>query len=159
MPKIRVYHPFPPARICNMPHLRPAKRFPFPYILFTSFILHPSSFTQASSRPDVPLPHEVVQVVQRVRRALEAGDRPALEALASAPAELKWLDLRERPGRPVWKFTVLALPTHSEEPTTYLGLFYDYHTCESIGDHFHRMVRTEGDWRIGPEIPETDTLG
>ncbi len=47
----------------------------------------------------------------------------------------------------------------NDTTTRYLAVFYGYHTVQSIGDHFHRLVKRADGWRFGEEIPETETLG
>src|SRR5205085_11128619 len=34
-----------------------------------------------------------------------------------------------------------------------------FHTCESIGDHIHHLVKNDSGYRFGPEIPEAETRG
>ncbi len=63
-----------------------------------------------------------------------------------------------------WQGDVLAVPSAAEdrnapETPTYLAVFHAWHTCESDGDHVHRLVRTAQGWQLGPEIPETETGG
>src|SRR5579863_1996372 len=113
--------------------------------------------TGAAARSRVPT--DVAALVKQVQAALDGSDNRALQSSAQTPGTLNWLDLRSRPGRPRWKFASLALPVRPGEHAAYAGIFYDYHTCESINDHIHKLVSTAGGWKIGPEIPETDTLG
>jgi hypothetical protein len=40
-----------------------------------------------------------------------------------------------------------------------LAVFHAWHSCQSDGDHVHRLVHSAQGWRLGPEIPETETLG
>jgi aminopeptidase N len=64
----------------------------------------------------------------------------------------------------VWQGDVLTVPAASDDRNaaqspTYLAVFHAWHTCESDGDHVHRLVQTAQGWQLGPEIPETDTGG
>ncbi len=62
-----------------------------------------------------------------------------------------------------WKADALPVPGDAGAPPVYLAVFHTFHTCESDGDHVYRLVqstgRDRGDWKLGPEILETDTLG
>ncbi len=57
-----------------------------------------------------------------------------------------------------WEGGILTPPGNPNAPN-YLAVFHAWHTCESDGDHVHRLERTPQGWRLGPEIPETDTGG
>jgi Aminopeptidase N len=58
-----------------------------------------------------------------------------------------------------WGFHVVKLPRWKDEADQYLAVFSMYHSCQSIGDHFHKLVKSGDGWKIGPEVPETETLG
>lgn len=40
-----------------------------------------------------------------------------------------------------------------------LAVFHAWHSCQSDGDHVHRLFHSAQGWQLGPEIPETETLG
>ncbi|MDW8206952.1 MAG: M1 family aminopeptidase [Chloroherpetonaceae bacterium] len=54
-----------------------------------------------------------------------------------------------------WSGGVLSVPGGGG----YLAVFYRWHTCQSGGDHVHRVERVGDGWRIGAEIPEGDPGG
>jgi hypothetical protein len=54
-----------------------------------------------------------------------------------------------------WKVKWLEVPDNGPA----FVAFTKYHPCESSADHLYRTVRTEEGFRLGEEIPETDTLG
>ncbi len=57
-----------------------------------------------------------------------------------------------------WKSGVLTVPQTGGEVERF-AVFYEWHTCESDGDHLHRLVKTENGFRLGEEIKETDPFG
>src|SRR5688500_17195 len=94
-------------------------------------------------------------LVTQAQELVAAGNAESLKALGVEPGVLGWYDEQKR--RAKWKLALLPMPGKaSAEP---LAVFYDFHTCESISDHIHRLVNTPSGWRFGPEIPETDTRG
>ncbi len=100
-------------------------------------------------------PQDAQAFIARAQEFLLAGNTESLKALCIEPGVLGWYDEQKR--RAKWKLALVAMPGKSQaEP---LAIFYDFQTCESISDHIHRLVRTPGGWRIGPEILETDTRG
>ena len=94
-------------------------------------------------------------LIAQGQELLRQGGLESLKALGAEPATLAWLDSQRRRGK--WKLSLLPLPGKPEAEA--LAVFHDFHTCESISDHIHRIVRTPAGWRFGPEIPETDTRG
>ncbi len=57
-----------------------------------------------------------------------------------------------------WEGAVLPLPDSAPTHEA-LVVFHAWHSCQSDGDHVHRLVPSGKGWRLGPEIPETETLG
>lgn len=89
-----------------------------------------------------------------------------LRTLAASPETLAWLSHHGRPGDENWQFRIVELPatlSPTQQPndpaTQCLAVFSAYHSCQSIGDHFHRVVKTGDIWKIGAEIPESETPG
>ena len=62
-----------------------------------------------------------------------------------------------------WKSGFLTPPLQAATPnpddTPRLIAFYDWHTCQSDGDHVHTLVRNGNSWLLGKEIKETDLFG
>jgi aminopeptidase N len=125
--------------------------------LFFFLLLLVPALSSARQQAQTELPADLSAFLAQAQTALKAGDNDTLRALAEAPDTLSWLGTRSRRARTSgWSLAALSLPTPNAE---YLTVFYDFHTCESIGDHVHRLVKADGGWRFGAEIPETDTRG
>ncbi len=133
------------------------------------------------------LPDDLQAFISRAQDALKAGDRNALDALAQEPHTFDWLGQRSFRNDLNWNIAVLTLPSdrgpgtayrggrrtadggptesvrHPSSvirlPSPYLADFYDFHTCESIGDHLIGLVKTADGWKLGAEVPERETLG
>jgi aminopeptidase N len=97
-------------------------------------------------------------LVRQVQQLLAEGATRSVPALAERPADLGWFEHRTTESGP-WRAALLSLPGRPGEAPAPAIVFHAFHTCQSIGDHVHRLVETPGAWRIGPEILETDTLG
>src|SRR5258708_24318955 len=94
------------------------------------------------------------EFVTHARELRKAKDAAGIVALAAKPNFMKWIEQRSFRGPTEWKLA--SLPASGG---TSLAVFYDFHTCESIGDHIHPIVNTNDGPRFGPEIKETDTGG
>ncbi len=55
--------------------------------------------------------------------------------------------------------TDYLLPPGSGNAGQAFVVFHVWHTCESDGDHVHRLIRAADGWKIGAEVPETETNG
>ncbi len=120
------------------------------------------------------IPPDVRSFVRQATEAVNARDLNALTPLATSAAlpTLNWIQSKTTKH---WNGDVLAMPvlsrsaSASNEKTsvspafpaivTYLAVFHAWHTCESDGDHIHVIERANNGWRIGAEIPETETGG
>lgn len=63
-----------------------------------------------------------------------------------------------------WEGAALPIPSPAKEPNARaapetLAVFHAWHSCQSDGDHVHWLLSTPQGRRLGPEIPETETLG
>src|SRR5258708_28077424 len=94
------------------------------------------------------------EFVTHARELRKAKDAAGIVALAAKPNFMKWIEQRSFRGPTEWKLA--SLPASGG---TSLAVFYDFHTCESIGDHIHPIVSTNDGLRFGPEIKETETGG
>lgn len=61
----------------------------------------------------------------------------------------------------IWQSDALILPEtlKTTGAVEYLAVFHAWHSCESDGDHVHRLLSTPEGWKLGAEIPETETGG
>src|SRR5258708_6689380 len=112
------------------------------------------SLARAGLHPRAAGSSKVSELVTHARELLKAKDAAGVTALAAKPEYMKWVDPRTFRGPTDWKLA--SLP---ESGGTSLAVFYDFHTCESIGDHIHPIVNTSEGPRFGPEIKETETGG
>ncbi|HLJ56566.1 MAG TPA: M1 family aminopeptidase [Chthonomonadaceae bacterium] len=99
------------------------------------------------------------QVSALLELALDAVNRRSARDVAvlsvDLPDAFRWV---ETSGHP-WRADALPIPGADSGPSGFLLVFHSYHTCESDGDHVYRVVvPNSGEWRIGPEIPETETF-
>ena len=95
-------------------------------------------------------------LVQAANGDLQKKDLKALRMLGENNATMGWMDHAGRPGDMKWKVHLLKTPAGKQGD---LVVFSAYHSCQSIGDHFHKLVKTASGEKIGPEIPEYETLG
>ncbi len=101
------------------------------------------------------LPSDLADFVSKSQELLMT-DSAAFRALAEKPEYFSWLDQRTFRGQTNWKLSAMPLPKREGR---WLAVFSDFHTCESIGDHIHTLVKATDGWRFGPEISERDTKG
>jgi aminopeptidase N len=113
-----------------------------------------------------------------VRQALDAVNTHNVQALATsatddALASFAWVG---GTTTRVWSVGILRAPetaasgseqdrrpvesgaTRTASPALF-AVFHAWHTCQSDGDHVHPLTLTPQGWRLGPEIPETETGG
>ncbi len=100
----------------------------------------------------------------------------SLPAIATAINGNKWDELKsttvgnphtvfswnDRPGanfggivKRNWRVQVVNPPSSNE----WLAVIWANQPAESMGDHVHKLVKIGSEWKIGPEIPETETNG
>src|SRR5205823_12019006 len=97
-----------------------------------ALLLSLPSLAGAQAKKAAQLPADLTAFVTNAQELLAKGDAAALRELAEKPNTLSWVEQRTGRGQTNWKLAALALPKPSDG---YLGVFYDFHTCESIGDH------------------------
>jgi hypothetical protein len=99
--------------------------------------------------------------VQTASTKVWQGDILPIPATDNAPrrTEDERRKTQPEPRTPTRASDGPAALASNPEPRTYLAVFHAWHTCESDGDHVHRLTRTAQGWRLGAEIPETETLG
>jgi aminopeptidase N len=117
-------------------------------------------------------PAGLAALMAKATDAVNARSLAALTPLADGEANrlFGWV---QTASTKVWQGDILPVPTPDNaqrqteaetrnpkpETRTYLAVFHAWHTCESDGDHVHRLTHTAQGWRLGAEIPETETLG
>jgi aminopeptidase N len=128
----------------------------------------------ASRDVGTPVPAELKRLVRLATEAVNARDSDALRPFAAPDALSTFAWIRGKTTK-LWAGDVLVVPTlppaaaqsdaaqnqtNASPPLTpYLAVFHAWHTCESDGDHIHRIEQTPDGWRLGAEIPETETGG
>lgn len=129
-------------------------------------------------------PNALNMLLRQATQAVNARDTDALKLLVT-PDTLASFDWMRKKTTKHWTGEALVLPAppsgaarnaaFDTSPNTasntfssvtpassplYLAIFHAWHTCESDGDHIHRIEPGEnGGWRLGAEIPETETGG
>jgi aminopeptidase N len=113
--------------------------------------------------------------VQQALDAVNTHQRQFIAPVAAEDALASFAWVEETTTR-VWSAAILQAPKASgpdarraanegEEAgakaasPTYFAVFHAWHTCQSDGDHVHPLTFTAQGWRLGPEIPETETGG
>lgn len=117
-------------------------------------------FLCAAGGPRAPeaLPQDLSDFVSGLRASLQAGKYDEVRAAAADPTVMNWLGKNTR-RQVQWKVAATERPTAGRGPASYLIVFNDFHTCESIGDHIHLLQKRPDGWKVGPEIVERDTRG
>ena len=113
---------------------------------------------------EAPAPLELRRLAEQALTAVNAKDRERLTPLVTEDAltDFRWM---QQTTTKEWKAAVLAMPALEEETgddrnsRRCFVVFTAWHSCQSDGDHIHRVERTMQGWRIGREIPETETNG
>src|SRR5689334_17280994 len=106
------------------------------------------------------MPPGAAALVTRMASLLQQNDSDGIAALAAKPGgSFAWLRHGARGRTSGWSVAPLLLPATAGEKPTPVAIFSTFHTVESIGDRFYRLKETDAGWRLGDEIPETDTLG
>lgn len=101
-------------------------------------------------------PAELNALMTQAVAAANSRDPRAFAPLAEGDAARRFAWARSQTSH--WQGGILTAPTPSGPPI-YLAVFHAWHTCESDGDHIHTLAQTPQGWRLGPEIPETETGG
>src|SRR5690242_12553670 len=97
-------------------------------------------------------------LVERVGEHLKKKEFAEISALGERPDAFSFLSHGARGRTAGWNAAPLLLPEWGGGATPVID-FYGFHTLESIGDHFFRLAHRAEGWRIGAEIPLTETLG
>jgi len=103
-----------------------------------------------------------VEIESLIAQATHAVNQHRLEALRTLSTEeaataFAWT----KRSTLEWEGDALPVPSgpFAEKEPTYLAVFHAWHLCQSEGDHVYRLAHTEQGWKLGDEIPETETLG
>ncbi len=117
-------------------------------------------------------PTALTTLLRQATQAVNARDGDALKPLVAPESLSSFGWMREKTTKH-WTDEVLVLPdpgarfarnasayAPASSALLYLAIFHAWHTCESDGDHIHRIEPGEnGGWKLGTEIPETETGG
>lgn len=110
------------------------------------------------------VPAELSRLVRLATTAANGHDPGAFGMLAS-PAAVDGFEWVRSKTTPRWAGDLLPLPKgmtkteKAENEVPFLAVFHAFHTCQSDGDHIHRVEKTADGWRLGAEILETETGG
>jgi aminopeptidase N len=130
-------------------------------VLFVLFLV-PAIFTSRSGAQGTA-PADLTALLSKAQQALKSGNTEALKPLGENVSTFEWLSHRARAADTKWQAYLLPVPGGAEKSmpvdSPYLLVFSAYHSCQSIADHFHKVIKTSQGWRVGAELPETNTLG
>jgi aminopeptidase N len=134
-------------------NLNSRRTFAIPALIVLSLIGFRSASANAIHKSS-KVPSDLTAFTSRVRDLLTAKDAAAISLLAAKPETFKWLEQRTFRGQTDWKLDTLSI-----QGSPSLAVFHDFHTCESIGDHIHTIVKTPEGLRFGAEVKESDSQG
>lgn len=115
----------------------------------------PSPQAHAGYESGAQPPEELMALMKQAASAANARRPAGMAPFAEEDAEKLFAWAHSKTS--TWQGSVLTLPDASRN--AYLAVFHAWHTCESDGDHIHRLQRTPRGWKLGQEIPETDPSG
>ena len=108
---------------------------------------------------------ELKRFLQQATTAINSHDSAEIQPFVM-PAALSAFDWVRSKSTRSWAGDVLTLAamdpsgkTIPDAHPSYIAVFHAWHTCESDGDHLHTLEKTPDGWRLGAEIPETETGG
>ena len=104
------------------------------------------------------IPNALDLLVKQAATAANTRKPAALTPMAAGDAAQRFGWTRSQTS--TWQGDVLETPLAAEAGTpAYLAVFHAWHSCESDGDHVHALMRTPEGWKLGAEVPETETGG
>ncbi len=103
-------------------------------------------------------PIEVTTLLQKADALLANLNPTTLAPFTEGDSQAKfhWMQYTRSKD---WHAAPLLLPATEGQNAQEFAVFHRFNSCESAGDHLHRLVRSEGKVLIGEEIPETETFG
>lgn len=108
-----------------------------------------------NGRDTADIPPEIANLMHRAGELINHHSVEEFANISMPDAHLGWVS----GAASKWSVDALYVPDDSVDKPTYLAVFHTWHTCESDGDHVHRIQNTAAGWKIGEEILETDTTG
>src|SRR5689334_21079509 len=90
-----------------------------------------------SSVQSPAIPPDLDSFIGKSRDLLKSGDLDGPRKLAESPSTLSWLGQRSGRTRSTWNLDALAFDRAGRE---FVAVFHEFHTCESTGDHVHKLV-------------------
>lgn len=136
-------------------HIRLVRRLNWPVFLWLLLALAPT----AALSPETLQTESLEAFAARLHEAARAEDREAVRAGFASPADAAWFPGPRSPFREAWGFAAAEVPASSAKGMLPVGVFYCYQPCEGNGDRVYLLERTEGGYRIGKELRETETQG
>lgn len=124
------------------------------WILFSLLLLSPMGAT----RLQADAPQEVAALLQKAESVLGALDPSRLAPFTEGDAKgvYKWMRYTSAKD---WRVAPLIIPASAGRDAEEYAVFHRFNSCESAGDHLHKIARRGDRVLIGEEIPETETLG
>ena len=112
--------------------------------------------TKSHASPGV-IPAEITQLMEHAGEILNQHHPDQFPAITTPEAHLTegWAAKINTK----WAADGIAVPHNEGEAPSYLAVFHTWHTCEADADHIYKLEHTPEGWKIGAEIPETDTGG
>jgi aminopeptidase N len=111
-------------------------------------------FVHASARRSDGDDAALAALVSRATIAVNSHNPAAMipVAEASASGAFRWVTGTTTRS---WDGGILTPPGSTDR----LMVFHAWHGCESDGDHVHHLAQDGSGWKVGAEIPETETGG
>ncbi|MCX6382572.1 MAG: M1 family aminopeptidase [Armatimonadetes bacterium] len=103
-------------------------------------------------------PIEITKLLRSVEAGLSNLDTSQLAPFTEGDSRVRFQWMRYTESKD-WRISPLLIPARDGHKAEEYVVFHRFNSCESAGDHLHKLVRSETGIRIGEEIPETETLG
>ncbi len=124
--------------------------------LIASVVLFSLLLGAVTSRADTPI--EVTTLLQNLDRQLNLIDPVSLAPFTKGDSKAVYHWMRYTQTKD-WHVAPLLIPAKEGREAGEYAVFHRFNSCESAGDHLHKMVRSGGKLLIGEEIPEAETFG
>ncbi len=123
---------------------------------FASYTRGPKSDANAGA-----IPADIASLMRSAQAMMDGKHPDQLATISTQDAQIAKTWAETTKGD--WKVGAMAPPHAAGTARQYLAIFHRWHLCEADGDHVYKIVRSpagaESNWKIGAEIPETETDG